>query len=324
MGCYNSAVTAAASEQAEILKAPFLNTNSTSPILTQRGLNWFFSTTPDDGMFAQNFFTFFSDLNQLLEINIPKRLILVYENRLWGTSVSRAERKLALKYDYEIVGDIPYDCTEDSFDEELEAIKAAMPDGGKLTIETAMVDLDADYLSDHPGTQEGRYVMLAISDTGVGMDADTQSQIFEPFFSTKGEQGTGLGLATVYGIVKQHGGNIWVYSEPGRGTTFKVYLPVAEGAADEKIVQERLRADLTGSETILLAEDNAQVRQLSADILKRQGYHLLVAENGSEALDMLKSYQRDEGVHFIQKPFTVVGLANKVRNVLEQGDTING
>ena len=249
----------------------------------------------------------------------------------------------------------------------------AMPDGGKLTIETAMVDLDADYLSDHPGTQEGRYVMLAISDTGVGMDADTQSQIFEPFFSTKGEQGTGLGLATVYGIVKQHGGNIWVYSESGRGTTFKVYLPVAEGAADEKIVQERFRADLTGSETILLAEDNAQVRQLSADILKRQGYHLLVAENGSEALDMLKSYQGevdllltdvvmpdingrelfarlksqfpglrvlymsgytnnviahkgvlDEGVHFIQKPFTVVGLANKVRNVLEQGDTING
>jgi branched-chain amino acid transport system substrate-binding protein len=127
MGCYNSAVTAAASEQAEILKAPFLNTNSTSPILTQRGLNWFFSTTPDDGMFAQNFFTFFSDLNQLLGINIPKRLILVYENHLWGTSVSRAERKLALKYDYEIVGDIPYDCTEDSFDEELEAIKAAMP-----------------------------------------------------------------------------------------------------------------------------------------------------------------------------------------------------
>jgi branched-chain amino acid transport system substrate-binding protein len=127
MGCYNSAVTAAASEQAEILKTPFLNTSSTSPILTQRGLNWFFRTTPDDSIFAQNFFTFFFDLSQQLGINIPKRLILVYENRLWGTSVSRAERKLALKYDYEIVGDIPYDSTEDAFDEELEAIKAAMP-----------------------------------------------------------------------------------------------------------------------------------------------------------------------------------------------------
>jgi signal transduction histidine kinase/CheY-like chemotaxis protein len=249
----------------------------------------------------------------------------------------------------------------------------AMPDGGKLTIETAMVDLDADYLADHPGTQEGRYVMLAISDNGMGMDADTQSHIFEPFFSTKGEQGTGLGLATVYGIVKQHGGNVWVYSEPGQGTTFKVYLPVARGSPDEKIALERPRRDLKGSETILLSEDNAQVRQLSTDILKRQGYHLLVAENGTQALNIVKSHKGqldllltdvvmpdingkelfarlagqfpglrvlymsgytnnviahkgvlDEGIHFIQKPFTVFGLASKVREVLELDRLIKG
>ena len=241
----------------------------------------------------------------------------------------------------------------------------AMPDGGKLTIETAMVDLDGGYLRDHPSAQEGRYVMLAVSDTGVGMDADTQNQIFEPFFSTKGEQGTGLGLATVYGIVKQHGGNIWVYSEPGGGTTFKVYLPVAGGAPDVKVVQPRPVRDLKGTETILLAEDNALVRELAADILRRQGYQLMVAKNGLEALGMLKSHDGpldllltdvvmpdingkelfarlteqfsdlrvlymsgytndviahkgvlDEGIHFIQKPFTVHGLADKVREVL--------
>ena len=246
----------------------------------------------------------------------------------------------------------------------------AMPDGGKLTIETAMADLDAQYLNDHPSTKEGRYVMLAISDNGVGMNPDTQNQIFEPFFSTKGEQGTGLGLATVYGIVKQHGGNIWVYSEPERGTTFKVYLPAVDsGIPDKKITRERPLGNLKGSETILLAEDNAQVRELAADILKGQGYHLMVAQNGLEALEMLESYDGsldllltdvimpdvngkelftrlaeqfsdlrvlymsgytddviahkgilEEGIHFIQKPFTVIGLANKVREVLEQGD----
>jgi signal transduction histidine kinase len=248
----------------------------------------------------------------------------------------------------------------------------AMPDGGKLTIETAMADLDGRYVADHPSAQEGRYIMLAVSDTGVGMDADTKSQIFEPFFSTKGEQGTGLGLATVYGIVKQHGGNIWVYSEPGGGTTFKVYLPVAEGIPDEKIGREKPCRDLKGTETILLAEDNVQVRELAADILNRQGYHLMVAKNGSEALNMLESYDGpldllftdvvmpgingkelftrltekfpnlrvlymsgytndviahkgvlDEGIHFLQKPFTVHGLANKVREVLAWGKVDN-
>jgi branched-chain amino acid transport system substrate-binding protein len=127
LGCYNSSVTAAASEQAEVLKIPFLNPESTSPILTQRGLKWFFRTTPDDSMFAQNFFAFFSDLNKELNIEVPKRLILVYENRLWGTSVARAEKKLAMKHEYRIVEDIPYDSKDKSYETELENIKAALP-----------------------------------------------------------------------------------------------------------------------------------------------------------------------------------------------------
>ncbi|HIJ56163.1 MAG TPA: ABC transporter substrate-binding protein [Deltaproteobacteria bacterium] len=127
LGCYNSSVTAAASEQAEVLKIPFLNPESTSPILTQRGLKWFFRTTPDDSMFAQNFFAFFSDLNKALSIELPKRLILVYENRLWGTGVARAEKKLAMKHAYQIVEDIPYDSKDKSYEAELENIKAALP-----------------------------------------------------------------------------------------------------------------------------------------------------------------------------------------------------
>jgi branched-chain amino acid transport system substrate-binding protein len=127
IGCYNSNVTAAASEQAEILKVPFLNPDSTSPVLTQRGLKWFFRTTPDDSMFAQNFFTFFTELHRKMNISVPGRLILVYENRLWGTSVSRVERKLSVKYDYQIAGDIPYDSKAVSVDTELNQIREALP-----------------------------------------------------------------------------------------------------------------------------------------------------------------------------------------------------
>ena len=127
MGCYSSTVTAAASETAEIMNVPFLNAASTSPTLTQRGFKWFFRTTPDDDMFAQNFFTFLSDLSENPKMEVPKRLVLVYENRLWGTSVSRAERKIAVKYGYEIVADIPYDSKESRFDEELRRVKLGLP-----------------------------------------------------------------------------------------------------------------------------------------------------------------------------------------------------
>ncbi len=127
MGCYNSAVTAVASEQAEALKIPFLNAESTSPLLTKRGLRWFFRTTPDDSIFAQNFFTFFAELKTKLNIEPPKRLLTVYENRLWGTSVARAERKLALKHEYQLVQDIPYDANAEDVDSELRQIESAMP-----------------------------------------------------------------------------------------------------------------------------------------------------------------------------------------------------
>lgn len=127
IGCYSSTITAAASERAEMLKVPFLNEASTSPTLTQRGLRWFFRTTPHDEMFAQNFFSFLSEFSERMNVQIPGRLILVYENRLWGTSVAQAERKLAIKHDYEIIEEVPYDAQKGSFDEELERIKRALP-----------------------------------------------------------------------------------------------------------------------------------------------------------------------------------------------------
>lgn len=127
IGCYHSAVTSTASEAAEIMKIPFLNPDSTSPLLTQRGLKWFFRTTSDDMMFSENFFMFLSDISTTYQINFPKRIVLLYENRLWGTSVARAERKLAMKYGYEIVDDIPYAADARSFENELERIKQAMP-----------------------------------------------------------------------------------------------------------------------------------------------------------------------------------------------------
>jgi len=176
----------------------------------------------------------------------------------------------------------------------------AMPDGGHLTIETARVELDESYSEGHRDVTPGPYVMLMINDTGCGMDPDTREHLFEPFFTTKEkDKGTGLGLATVYGIVKQHGGNIWVYSEPGLGTTFKVYLPVSTDSpgpdkADSKTLSE---SELYGSETILVVEDNPQVRNLTRAILRRQGYKVLAAENGKEGISMM---DRHEGpVHLL-------------------------
>jgi two-component system cell cycle sensor histidine kinase/response regulator CckA len=160
----------------------------------------------------------------------------------------------------------------------------AMPMGGKLTIETKDVVLDASYTADHFEVSPGPYVMLAVSDTGIGMSKDTQSRIFEPFFTTKDPgKGTGLGLSTVFGIVRQSGGNIWVYSEVGSGSTFKVYLPRAEGE-DPEPVEITPPITLKGTETILLVEDQDEVRRVAQEILMRHGYHVLAAQNAGEAL----------------------------------------
>ena len=245
----------------------------------------------------------------------------------------------------------------------------AMPYGGKLTIETANVFLDESYARCHIGAETGHYVLLAVSDSGCGMDQETVSRIFEPFFTTKDEgKGTGLGLATVYGNVKQSGGLIRVYSEPGQGTTFKIYLPRAEEDAETNnpdiVTAEALPK---GTETILLVEDDENVRQIARSILVACGYTVLESEGGEEALGLCKIHgdsidllitdvvmpgmngrklaQRaeefcpsakvlymsgytdnaivhhgvlDEGIAFLQKPFTLKSLSLKVREVLDR------
>ncbi len=244
----------------------------------------------------------------------------------------------------------------------------AMPEGGVLTIETALVELDENYAEKHQGCASGAYAMLMVSDTGCGIDAEIREKIFEPFFTTKEKnQGTGLGLATVYGIVKQHGGNIWVYSEPDMGATFKVYIPVSERSPEALECRSEARTNLRGTETVLLVEDNNQVRRLALAILGRMGYGVIDASSGKEALDLLESHQGplhllltdvvmpgmngkqlyekvseaypqvkalymsgytdnviarrgiiDEGVRFIQKPFSINALAAKVREALDK------
>ncbi len=242
----------------------------------------------------------------------------------------------------------------------------AMPMGGCLTIETRNVELDSDYVDRRPGVQPGPYVMLAISDTGMGMEEGVRQRIFEPFFTTKESgKGTGLGLATVYGIVRQSGGHIWVYSEMGKGTTFKIYLPRTQEPACEQ-GSPRIEGLVGGTETILIVEDDEAVRELTRRILETAGYDVLTAADGEEALrlwerrdasihmvltdvimpgmsgrelaERLKASDPamkvlymsgytdnaivhhgvlDDGTHFIEKPFTVLELARKVREVLD-------
>jgi PAS domain S-box-containing protein len=243
----------------------------------------------------------------------------------------------------------------------------AMPTGGKLTIETSSVDLDKNYTAQHAVVEPGPYVMLTVADTGCGMDAETQARIFEPFFTTKEPgKGTGLGLATVYGVVKQSGGYIWVYSEPGQGATFKVYLPkvtaVSETPAPEKIVS----APSSGTETILFVEDEQSVRELVREYLSSCGYSVLEASDGVQALEIaamhpgviqllitdvvmprlsgrqlatqiassrsnlkvlyISGYTDDSvfrhgvlegGMEFLQKPFNLKALAQKIRAILD-------
>ena len=244
----------------------------------------------------------------------------------------------------------------------------AMPKGGKLTIETANVGLDKEYARKHISVKPGSYVMLSISDTGIGMAPEVKGRIFEPFFTTKEKgKGTGLGLSTVYGIIKQSGGDIWVYSEPSQGTTFKIYFPRVDEPLDE-VGKKGVEGELPrGNETILLVEDGEEVRKLAAQVLRKQGYKVLEASHGNDALLVCKQHEGpiqlmvtdvvmpgmsgcelaenllslypemkalymsgytdntiahhgilEPGLHYIQKPFSVEGLAIKVREVLDR------
>jgi len=183
----------------------------------------------------------------------------------------------------------------------------AMPDGGKLTIETANVDFDEEAALHHGRLQPGSWVLLAVSDSGCGMDPETQSHIFEPFFTTKAPgKGTGLGLSTVYAIVEQSGGGLWVYSEPNVGTTFKIYLPRVDEAADDHPSGTPLDPVQEAFETVLLVEDDEMVRHLMRQVLARRGYTVLEARQSDEALEICRAH--DGPIHLLVTDMVMPGL----------------
>ena len=184
----------------------------------------------------------------------------------------------------------------------------AMPAGGKLAVETANVELNSEFASLHPPLTPGRYVLLAVSDTGKGMDAETQERIFEPFFTTKEKgKGTGLGLATVYGIVKQSSGYILVDSKPGKGTRFSIYLPLVEEPAEPLKPANASSKLLEGTETILLVEDENDVREVAREFLKQMGYTVIEAKNGQEALEIARDYPQH--IHVLLTDIVMPGIS---------------
>jgi two-component system cell cycle sensor histidine kinase/response regulator CckA len=195
----------------------------------------------------------------------------------------------------------------------------AMPRGGTLLIESNVVELDEHYPRQHPTAKPGTHVVLVVTDTGCGMDAATRSRIFEPFFTTKDPgKGTGLGLSTVYGIVKQSGGHIWVYSEPGRGTTFKLYFPPHYGAVKTAQPERPAVPALGSGATILLVEDERPVRSTVRRLLERHGYQVLEAANGQDALDLVTA--RSEEISLVLSDMVMPGmggteLAGRIRSI---------
>jgi len=186
----------------------------------------------------------------------------------------------------------------------------AMPEGGKLMIETASVKLDKAYACRHPPVVPGSYALLAVTDTGIGMDAKTQAHIFDPFFTTKEMgKGTGLGLATVYGVVKQSGGYIWVYSEPGKGTTFKTYLPLVEESPEPAGLRATRAEPSRGSETILLVEDEESLRVMTRTLLVQSGYHVLDADSGAQALEI--AHRHEETIHLLLTDVVLPGMRGR-------------